>query len=188
MTALLAADLPAPWRRAEWRRLDPVADLDVVHQWMHAPHVEPYWQLALPRVALAAYLEAATADSHQDVLIGEVDGEPASYWEVYWADRDRLAAFCSIQPWDQGVHLLIGPAELTGRGLGGHLLGALTRWLFDREPATQRVLAEPDVGNSRSIGLFARCGFHQEAELVMPEKHAALMVLRRPSPGSGQPQ
>lgn len=188
MTALLATDLPAPWHRAEWRRLDPVADLDAVHEWMHAPHVEPYWQLALPRPAVAAYLEEATADSHQDVLVGEVDGELVSYWEVYWAERDRLASFCATQPWDQGVHLLIGPAALTGRGLGRHLLAAVSRWLFDRDRRTQRLLAEPDVRNDRSIRLFERCGYRKAAELALPEKRAALMVLPRSPDGSGQAQ
>ena len=188
MSTLPANALPPPGRRVAWRALDPVADLDLLYDWMHAPHVVPFWQLALPRPGLAAYLHAAVTDSHQDVLIGVVDGEPVSYWEIYWAERDRLATFCAIRPWDQGVHLLIGPAALTGRGLGRLLLGAVSRWLLDREPRTTRVLAEPDIRNDRSIRLFEHCGFRREAELALPEKRAALMVLHREPTGPEQIQ
>jgi acetyl CoA:N6-hydroxylysine acetyl transferase len=174
-----AVDLPAPWRQAQWRRLDPRADAELVYRWMHAPHVAPYWQLAVPRRQLAGYLAAAVGDPDRDVLLGLVDGEPVSYWETYWAQRDRLAAFCLTLPWDQGVHLLIGPPALVGRGLGRHLLAAVARWQLDREPRTGRLLAEPDLGNARSIRLFERCGFRQEAELALPEKRAALMVRHR---------
>jgi len=181
VSTLLAAALPPPWRRAEWRRLDPVADLDLLCDWMHAPHVVPFWDLAVSRPQLAAYLRAAAADANQDVLVGAVDGEPMSYWEVYWAERDRLAAFCPTQPFDQGVHLLIGPVAMTGLGLGRHLLDAVSGWLLDREPRTERLLAEPDIRNDRSIRLFERCGFSRTAALTLPEKRAALMVRRRPA-------
>ncbi|MEN3360907.1 MAG: hypothetical protein V7637_4889 [Mycobacteriales bacterium] len=173
-------ELPEPWRRAEWRPLDPATDLDVLYGWMHAPHVAPYWELDVPRAELAGYLRAAAADPDRDALLGVLDGEPASYWEAYWARRDRLAAFCPTEPYDQGVHLLIGPAGLTGRGLGRHLLAEVARWQFGREPRTRRLLAEPDAGNERSIRLFERCGFRREAELALPEKRALLMVAYRP--------
>ena len=45
-----------------------------------------------------------------------------SYWECYWAARDPLAGHYPAEPADQGVHLLIGPPERTGRGLGRQLL------------------------------------------------------------------
>jgi RimJ/RimL family protein N-acetyltransferase len=171
--------LPDPWRRAEWRRLDPDADLDVLYGWMHAPHVAPYWELNVPAAELAGYLRTASRDPHRDALLGVLDGEPASYWEAYWAEQDRLATFCPIEPYDQGVHLLIGPVGLTGRGLGRHLLAEVARWQFQREPRTRRLLAEPDARNGRSIRLFERCGFRREAELVLPEKRAVLMVAHR---------
>jgi acetyl CoA:N6-hydroxylysine acetyl transferase len=175
----LRARLPEPWGAAAFRRLDPAADLDLVHGWMRQPHVAPFWGLDVPRAELAAYLSAAAADDHQQVLIGCVDGRPVSYWELYWAARDRLAAYYPAEPCDQGVHLLIGPPELTGRGLGRALLGAVVAWQLRREPATRRVIAEPDVRNAASLRVFERCGFRRVAELALPEKRAALMVRER---------
>jgi acetyl CoA:N6-hydroxylysine acetyl transferase len=171
--------LPAPWRTAEWRPMDPDADLDVLYGWMHQPHVAPYWELDVPRPRLAGFLRRAATDDHQDALLGTLDGRPASYWETYWAERDRLATFYPTEPYDQGVHLLIGPPELIGRGLGPLLLAAVAAWQFAREPRTRRLLAEPDARNERSVRLFERCGFRREAELRLPEKRAYLMVAHR---------
>jgi acetyl CoA:N6-hydroxylysine acetyl transferase len=175
----LSAELPAPWRRADFRRLDPAGDLDLVHGWMRQRHVAAFWELDVPRAELAGYLERTAGDQHREALIGCVDGRPVSYWELYWAARDQLAAYYPAHPLDQGVHLLIGPPELVGRGLGRALLGTLVGWLLEREPASQRVVAEPDVRNAASLRLFERCGFRRAGELELPCKRAALMVRER---------
>jgi RimJ/RimL family protein N-acetyltransferase len=175
--------LPAPFRTAEWRPMDPDTDLDVLYGWMHQPHVAPYWELDVPRPDLADYLRGAATDEYRDALLGTLDGEPASYWEAYWAQHDRLATFCPTEPYDQGVHLLIGPPELIGRGLGPRLLAAVMAWQFAREPRTRRLLAEPDARNERSVRLFERCGFRPAGEYDLPEKRAVLMVAHRPEAG-----
>jgi RimJ/RimL family protein N-acetyltransferase len=165
--------------RACFRRLDPDADLGLVHGWMRQAHVVPFWHLDVPRAELAAYLRGVLDSGHQEVLIGCVDGVPVSYWEVYWAARDPLARHYPASPHDQGVHLLVGPPELTGRGLGRRLLERVVGWQLGREPRTDRVVAEPDVRNARMIHVFERCGFVREAEIDLPDKRAALMVRRR---------
>jgi acetyl CoA:N6-hydroxylysine acetyl transferase len=179
MSWLLEATLPGRGGRAAFRPLDPQADLDLVHGWMHQPHVVPYWRLDVSRAELAAYLHRAADDHHQQVLLGCVDGEPVSYWEVYWAARDPLARHYPAEAADQGVHLLVGPPERTGRGLGRALVEVVVAWLFAREPATRRVVAEPDVRNARMLGVFQRCGFRRAGELDLPDKRAALMVCTR---------
>jgi RimJ/RimL family protein N-acetyltransferase len=164
---------------ARFRSLDPDADLDLVHGWMHQPHVVPFWHLDVPRAELRSYLESMAAAAHLEPLIGCVDGVPVSYWEVYRAAEDALAEHYAAEEHDQGVHLLVGPVELTGQGLGRRLLDAVVGWQLDREPRTRRVVAEPDVRNERMIHVFERCGFVREGELELPEKRAALMVRHR---------
>lgn len=164
---------------ASFRTLDPVADLDLVHGWMHQPHVVPFWQLDVSREEVAAHLEGVIASGHSEPLIGCVDGTAVSYWEVYWAARDPLAEHYAAAEHDQGVHLLIGPLELTGRGLGRRLLDTVAAWQLGREPRTERIVAEPDVRNRRMIHVFERCGFVREAEVDLPDKRAALMVRHR---------
>jgi acetyl CoA:N6-hydroxylysine acetyl transferase len=164
---------------ARFRRLDPRGDLELVHGWMHQPHVVPFWQLDVHRAELAGYLETVAGHAHQQPLIGCVDGVPVSYWEVYWAARDPLADHYPAEDHDQGVHLLVGPLELTGRGLGRRLLDAVVGWQLAREPRTRRIVAEPDIRNARMIHVFERCGFVREADVELPEKRAALMVRHR---------
>ena len=38
-------------------------------------------------------------------------------------------------------------------------------WQLGREPATRRVVAEPDVRNLRMIHVFEQCGFRRAGEL-----------------------
>lgn len=178
-TWVLTAALPDPWHQARWRRVDPDRDADLVHGWMQLPHVAPYWQLELPPDRIAGYLAALESDEHSEGMISEVDGGPAGYWEIYWAHRDRLAEYCRTEPADQGVHLLLGPPELIGRGLGSRLLESICGWMFARDRSTMRLMAEPDVRNLRSVAAFRRCGFEAEAELELPEKRAVLMVRHR---------
>ncbi|MPZ89603.1 MAG: GNAT family N-acetyltransferase [Nitriliruptorales bacterium] len=163
-----------------------MADLDLVHGWMHQPHVVPFWRLDLPRTELATYLTGATGDDHQDVLIGSVHGWPVSYWEVYWAQRDPLAVHYDAQPYDQGVHLLIGPPERTGRGLGRRLLSSLVAWQFARDARTTHVVAEPDIRNERVHRTFAACGFEARGEIDLPDKRALLMICDRDRLGDGR--
>jgi RimJ/RimL family protein N-acetyltransferase len=98
---------------------------------------------------------------------------------VYWAARDPLAHHYPAGDHDQGVHLLVGPLELTGMGLGRRLLDAVVGWQLAREPRTRRIVAEPDIRNARMIHVFKRCGFVCEAEVALPDKRAALMVRHR---------
>lgn len=176
MTATVFEAALAGGAHACFRRLDPAADLDLVHGWMHQPHVVPFWQLDVRRDEVGAYLAGIAEAGHVEPLIGCVDGAPVSYWEVYWAARDPLAHHYPAADHDQGVHLLIGPPEWTGRGLGRRLLDAVVRWQLEREPRTRRIVAEPDVRNGRMIHVFERCGFTRQDELDLPEKRAALMV------------
>jgi acetyl CoA:N6-hydroxylysine acetyl transferase len=53
-------------------------------------------------------------------------------------------------------------------------------WQLGREPATRRVVAEPDVRNLRMIHVFEQCGFRRAGELDLPDKRAALMIHERP--------
>ncbi|HEX2035718.1 MAG TPA: GNAT family N-acetyltransferase, partial [Chloroflexota bacterium] len=164
------------------RALELPADLDLLHDWMHQPHVTPFWQLAVERESLAAYLADKVASAHETPLIGSLDGRPMSYWEAYWAAHDPLARHYEAAPYDQGIHLLLGPPAYTGRGLGLPLLQAVLRWQLAREPRTQRVVAEPDVRNARMIHVFIRAGFRHQGEIELPDKRAALMIYQRPGP------
>jgi acetyl CoA:N6-hydroxylysine acetyl transferase len=169
----LAAETPAGVFTL--RPLDPVADVEMLHGWMNDPAVARFWELDGPVHRLVAHLDEQFTGTHSRPYVGLVDGEPMSYWELYRAQDDRLAAYYDARPADSGLHLLLGPARFRGLGLGRHLIEAVSRWQLDA-PETSRVVAEPDVRNTASLRAFEQAGFRRTHDIDLPEKRAALMV------------
>ncbi|OBR97964.1 GCN5 family acetyltransferase, partial [Mycobacterium gordonae] len=126
------------------RLLDPDGDLDVLHSWMNDPEVARYWNKAWPREQIAAYLREQQLSSHSTPYVGELNGVPMSYWELYRADLDPLAQYYDAREHDAGVHLLLGPTDCRGRRLGADLLRVVSAWQLDADPLATRVIGEPD--------------------------------------------
>ncbi|MFE4971922.1 GNAT family N-acetyltransferase [Kitasatospora sp. NPDC056651] len=193
---LMPHDLPGwgavPTPAGEFR-LGPVrlpADLELITGWMNDPEVDAFWELAGPPEVTERHVRTQLdGDGRSTPCLGLLDGEPMSYWEVYRADLDPLAAHYPARPYDTGVHLLLGPATSRGRGLGALLLAALAELILRHVPRCERVVAEPDVRNRRSVRAFERAGFRAATELDLPGKRAALMVRdRAPGPVVRQAQ
>lgn len=165
----------------ELRRVDATGDRDLVRTWMHDPEIEPFWEMAWPADRIGAYLQEQLDSAHSNPYIGILDQTPMSYWELYRADLDRLASYCTTRDGDLGVHLLIGRAQDRSRGIGSAALGVVACWQLDADPAAERILAEPDLANPRSLKAFQRAGFRKISEIELPEKRAALMTLDRTS-------
>jgi RimJ/RimL family protein N-acetyltransferase len=165
------------------RPVDHATDIDLLHSWMNDPDVARFWELDGPRERLVAHLEEQAAGRHSRPYLGLLGGDPMSYWELYWAQQDRLAGYYPARPGDAGLHLLLGPRRFRGVGLGRHLIRAVSGWQL-AHPRTQRVVAEPDVLNAASLRAFERAGFRHADEIVLPEKTAVLMT-REPEPATG---
>ncbi|MET7641598.1 GNAT family N-acetyltransferase [Streptomyces sp. NPDC005438] len=160
-------------------------DLSTVHRWMNDPVVARFWEMPHPPDRIAGHLRQQLASAHSLPFLGLLDGEPMSYWELYRADLDFLAEHYQPRPFDLGVHLLLGPSRFRGRGLGAAMLRTVAEWQLAVEPRAERVLAEPDVTNHRSVRAFERAGFVRVEELRLPDKRAYLMELPRRS-GDGR--
>jgi RimJ/RimL family protein N-acetyltransferase len=170
----------------ELDHLRPLRELAMLHEWMGDPDVDRFWALA-GREDLDRHIAAQLDSAHSTPYIGRLDGEPMSYWEVSRADLDPPAAHYPARSHDAGLHLLIGPAALRGRGFGSVLIRAVTEWVLARHPQATRVVAEPDLRDERSVRAFAGAGYDRRGELDLPDKQAALMVCDRslvPIPGS----
>lgn len=167
------------------RPVDPASDVALVHAWMNDPEVARFWELAVSADRVASYLCEQVGSAHSTPYIGELDGVPMSYWELYRADLDPLAGHYAARRGDAGVHLLLGPARSRGRGLGAQLLRAVAGWQLAADPVATRVVAEPDVRNARSVRAFERAGFRRVTDIDLPDKRAALMVRDRAAAGPG---
>jgi acetyl CoA:N6-hydroxylysine acetyl transferase len=161
------------------RRVDPDRDLELVHSWMNDPEVARFWKMPWPRVGIASYLRRQDRSLHSRPYLGLLNGVPMSYWELYRADLDPLAQHYAAREHDMGVHALLGPAECRGRGLIVGLLRTVSTWLLNADPRVTRVVAEPDVENTRAIRALEAVGFRRATDLDLPNKWAALMVLDR---------
>ncbi|WP_223291156.1 GNAT family N-acetyltransferase [Streptomyces avicenniae] len=172
-------------------RLVPVrreADLPLLTAWMNDPVVDAFWELAGPAARTAAHLAAQLdGDGGSVPCLGVLDGVPMSYWEIYRADLDPLAAHYPALPHDTGLHLLIGPANHRGRGLGTLLLRATAGLVLRHRPRCPRVVAEPDVRNAPSVAAFRAAGFRAAGEIALPGKRAALMLRERRPPAGVRP-
>ena len=161
------------------RVIDAERDLPAFHRWMNEPRVSRIWELAVSPEELRDYLEKLRADAHTLPLIGEFDGEPFGYFELYWAKEDRIAPFYSAGDYDRGVHVLVGEAKYRGPARVAAWLPSLAHYAFLDDPRTQHVVAEPRAENAKMIAYFGSAGFHRAKAFDFPHKRAALMQLPR---------
>lgn len=161
-----------------FREADPDRDLGRLHAWFNSEHVLPYWEQDDPLPQVHDTIEARASNPDQTLYIGYLDHTPMSYWESYWAARDRIGEYYDAEPADQGIHLLIGPPEYLGEGYGAPLVAAMTAFQFQHHE-TRRIVTEPDVRNERAIRVFEKCGFERRGEVELPDKTGLLMICER---------
>ncbi|WP_166352616.1 GNAT family N-acetyltransferase [Phytoactinopolyspora limicola] len=173
-----SATLPGSAVRLDIEPVDPDRHAQLVHGWMHRPHVIPWWQLDRPLDEIHHYLAGLT---HLRAWIVSADGVPFGYVETYRAVDDPLAGYYLARTSDVGWHLLVGPERFLGSGLP-RLLGYtfVADLLGLAGPSGvhhgDRVVCEPDVRNTRMHTFCRRLGFHPIGTIDLPEKRALLMA------------
>ena len=161
------------------RTLDLDLDLERFSRWQNTPRVLAFWAEGGSLEEHRQYLEKLAADPHTLTLIGCFDDQPFAYFEAYWAKEDRIAPFYDVGDYDRGIHMLVGEQAHRGPHKVTSWLSALTHYLFEDEPRTQRVVAEPRADNAKMIAYLQAQGYERIKEFDFPHKRAALMVLDR---------
>jgi RimJ/RimL family protein N-acetyltransferase len=161
-----------------FREVDPDRDLGRLHAWLNSDHVLPYWEQDDPLLQVRETINERAQNEDQTLYIGYLDHTPMSYWESYWAARDRIGDYYDADPADQGIHLLIGPREYLDEGYGAPLVRAMVGFQF-QHPETERIVTEPDIRNERAIRVFKKCGFEAAHEVDLPDKTGLLMFCDR---------
>ncbi|MEU7056216.1 GNAT family N-acetyltransferase [Streptomyces sp. NPDC046197] len=161
-----------------FRPLDPVGDAGLLHAWVTHPKAA-FWMMQDARLedVERAYLEIV-ADEHHHALLGLHDGEPAFLMEKYDPAHRELVGLYEAEPGDVGMHFLVGPADRPVHGFTRAVITAVMRHLFD-DPATARVVVEPDVRNTAVHALNEAVGFVPAREIHKPEKKALLSFCTR---------
>lgn len=159
--------------------LDLDRDLELLHRWVTHPR-STFWMMQQATVEQVAEEYARIdADPDHHALLGRVDGEPAFLLEIYDPARSPLAGRPELRPGDLGMHLLVGPpAGPRRRGFTTAVFRAAMEHCF-ADPAVQRVVVEPDVGNERIRAKNVEAGFVELGEISLPDKTAMLSVCTR---------
>lgn len=161
--------------RVSFRRVDLDRDMPLFHSWMNELRVAYFWELAWSEDDLRAYLQRLEDDPHSWPLVGCFDGDPAGYFEVYWAKEDRLGPHYDAHDHDRGWHGLIGARHHLGLAKTAAWLRGLTHFLFLDDPRTEKVVGEPRVDNAKLLRYADALAYEKVKEFDFPHKRAALM-------------
>jgi RimJ/RimL family protein N-acetyltransferase/catechol 2,3-dioxygenase-like lactoylglutathione lyase family enzyme len=149
-----------------------VADLALLHRWLHEPHVTRWWgDDANPTFeeVEAKYLLRIGEETLSEQWVIETDGEPVGWIQCYdLADWPETATAYGVEGrGTAGVDLLLGDADHIGHGFGSAALRAFAvDVVFGRHPDWHTVAGAPHRDNRRSWRAFEKAGFHFVREVV----------------------
>ncbi|WP_328538645.1 GNAT family N-acetyltransferase [Streptomyces sp. NBC_00344] len=156
----------------------PVSDCELVLGWVTHPKAA-FWLMqdaTLPDIE-REYM-AIAASRHQDAFIGLHNGTPAFLMERYDPAEVELKGLYEAEPGDVGMHFLVAPTDTPVHGFTRAVITAVMEELF-ADPATRRVVVEPDVRNTAVHALNKAVGFEAVREIAKPEKNALLSICTR---------
>ncbi|MCX5305934.1 MULTISPECIES: GNAT family N-acetyltransferase [Streptomyces] len=160
------------------RPLDPFADAELLHGWVTHPKAS-FWMMqdaSLPDVE-REYMRIAAHEHHQ-AFIGLHEGRPAFLMETYDPSELELVGLYDAQPGDVGMHFLVAPSDTPLHGFTRAVITTVMSAIF-ADPATERVVVEPDVANTAVHALNEAVGFVPERQVTKPEKEALLSFCTR---------
>ncbi|MFJ7588054.1 GNAT family N-acetyltransferase [Streptomyces sp. NPDC097617] len=160
------------------RPLDPFADAELLHGWVTHPKAS-FWMMqdaSLPDVE-REYMRIAAHEHHQ-AFIGLHEGRPAFLMETYDPSELELVGLYDALPGDVGMHFLVAPSDTPLHGFTRAVITTVMAAVF-ADPATERVVVEPDVANTAVHALNEAVGFAAERQVTKPEKEALLSFCTR---------
>lgn len=162
------------------RVLDIERDLACFSEWHNVPSTHAIWELAGSDAEHRAYLQGMQDAPEKFAVIGEYDGVPFGYFELYWTAEDRLGGHYDYQDYDRGVHILVGNVNFRGSNYFQAWAKAVMQFIYQDEPRTQRVMGEPRADNLKVIAIAEGVGMQKQCEFDFPHKRAALLQCDRP--------
>ena len=159
------------------------ADLPLLHDWIHRPHVAQWWGGGCPPKNFddtkKKYLPRLEERSSVKPYIALLSGEPIGFIQSY------RAVDCGGGWWedetDSGVHgtdQFLCDENKLGHGIGSLMVAAFVARLFN-DPGVTKVQTDPDPANARAIRCYEKAGFRRVGGIATPDGHALLMVVER---------
>jgi RimJ/RimL family protein N-acetyltransferase len=164
--------------RFELRPVAPAEDALLLHAWVTDPK-SLFWLMQDADVASVEreYGQIA-ASGHHEAYLGLHEGKPEFLVEKYDPARSELASRYQVKAGDVGMHFLTAPTDAPVHGFTRAVLVTVMEFLF-ADPATRRVVVEPDVRNAAVHRLNAAVGFRIEHKVALTAKTAYLSTCAR---------
>lgn len=160
------------------RPLHVPGDIDVVHRWLTTDHAR-FWDMrTATRAEVRDTFQQVVDSEHRDAFLGSCGDRPAFLVERYDPAQDPVGKHFEVRSGDVGMHFLVAPPTRPVHGFTTAVIRAVMDLLFD-DPATNRVVVEPDVRNTRVHRLNAAVGFEVDGEVELPDKTALLSFCTR---------
>lgn len=166
-------------RTLSFRLPDVAQDAERFTRWMNSPRVNAFWEMAGPQAEQEKYLHRQLDSTYSYPLIGCFDDRPFGYFETYWAAEDRIGRHYRWQPYDRGLHMLVGEENWRGAQYIRSWLRGITHYLLLDEPRTQRIVAEPRYDNQRLFRHLPLAGYQTLKEFDFPHKRSRLVMSER---------
>jgi siderophore synthetase component len=156
----------------QFRPIDLDRDLEMLHEWFHREHAIKIWQMNWPISKLETYYRTLLAGDLLYAYIGEANGEPTCYFEVYWACRDLVGEYYDVLPTDYGTHQYIAPVDPKKK-----YVSPFTQCMVDyvfAQPQVGKMVGEGSVDSMASLMNKMHVGFKIDKVIEMPHKKANL--------------
>ncbi|RKL48534.1 hypothetical protein BFJ72_g1433 [Fusarium proliferatum] len=128
----------------EQSHLSTMNDAALLEMWMKKPRVSAFWGEYDEQ-----FLTKSLNQANSFPVIGQWDGVPFGYFEIYWVKEDILGQHLGSDAadWDRGLHVFIG--EEWARGRVPIWLTGLVHWCLTSDYRTMSICLEPRVDNAR---------------------------------------
>jgi aminoglycoside 6'-N-acetyltransferase len=156
-----------------FRPLGP-GDHATLRAWLERPHVRRWW--GDPETE---FQDIVTGDWQSlEAVVVLLDGRPIGFVQSYDVAKDGRGVFPGNPAGTRGIDILLGEADLVGRGIGAGFVAAFAQHLFAR--GVPRVLTDPDPANPAAVKTYARAGFQAVGPIDTPDGPALLMIKDNP--------
>lgn len=160
------------------RPVEARADAPLLQGWLSHPK-SAFWLMGdLDTEGVARYFLAVAADPTQDAFVGMHRGRPVFLMERYQPAHSELATVYPVAEGDVGMHFLVAPSDTPVHGFTRAVITRIMRFLFE-DPATRRIVVEPDATNTAVHALNTHVGFVEDGVVELPEKKALLSFCTR---------
>lgn len=148
---------------------------------MAEPDVEQWWHQSWDAARWAEYLTGLLQDPGSLPLTLVQGNNVTGYVEVYRVAGDVLGRHIPHTGTDLGMHIALGSGT-RGQGLGPVVIRSVLEAAPEILPGCGRLVAEPDVRNTRSHRAFSAAGLEAIDIVQLPDKTACLMAAGKPDP------